>query len=145
MVPSLGCCSGFGDERGDDAGAEIGGRAVVESGAAVAGGADGKELSTLGGKVSGPGPGVESEEGEAVEPGLESVKLLSIGDGNVDKDAVLQPGKTQIERLETAREKIVLEIFDIGGGLVDGGVEPPGLGLMEKIVDQVQQLAGRVC
>jgi hypothetical protein len=125
-------------------GTEIGSGAVIEGGSTAAGGADGKEFSALGGKISGPGPGVESEKGEAVEAGLESVQLLSVGDGNVDKDAVLQPGKTQIERLETARQKIVLEVFDIGGGLVDGGIEPPGLGLVEKIVDEVQQLSGRV-
>jgi hypothetical protein len=101
-----------------------------------------KEFSALGGKVSGAGAGVEPEEGEAVEAGLESVKLLSVGDGNVDKDAVLQPGKTQIERLEAASQEIVLEVLDIGGGLVDGGIEPPGLGLVQKIVHQVQELAG---
>jgi hypothetical protein len=98
----------------------------------------------LGGKVSGAGAGVEPEEGEAVEAGLEGVKLLSVGDGNVDKDAVLQPGKTQIERLEAASQEIVLEVFDIGGGLVDGGIEPPGLGLVQKIVHQVHKLAGGV-
>jgi hypothetical protein len=105
---------------------------------AVAGRADAKQLSALGGKVSGPGPGVEPEKGKPVETGLDSVQLLSVGDGNVDKYAVLQPGKTQIERLEAASQEIVLEIFDIGGGLVDGGIQPPGLGLVQKIVHQVQ-------
>jgi hypothetical protein len=62
----------------------------------------------------------------------------------VDKDAVLQAGKTQIERLEAASQEIVLEILNIGGGLVDGGVEPPGLGLVQEVVDQVNELAGGV-
>jgi hypothetical protein len=128
---------------------DIARRAGVESdggcgGAAITCGAETKKLSALGGKVSGAGAGVEPEEVEAVEAGLESVKLLSVGDGNVDKDAVLQPGKTQIERLEAASQEIVLEVFDIGGGLVDGGIEPPGLGLVQKIVHQVNKLAGGV-
>ena len=122
------------------------GHVVADGGgrAGAAGGADVKEDSALGGKVSGAGPGVEPEEGEAVEAGLESVKLLTFGDGKVDKDAVLQAGKTQIERLEAASQEIVLEVLDIGGGLVDGGIEPPGLGLVQKIIDQVNELAGGV-
>ena len=135
-------CGGFG---GGWAAGDIAGRACIKSngggaasGSTVAGSAEAKEFSALGGKVSGAGAGVEPEEGEAVETGLESVKLLSVGDGNVDKDAVLQPGKTQIKRLEAASQEIVLEVFDIGGGLVDGGIEPPGLGLVQKIVHQVQ-------
>jgi hypothetical protein len=63
----------------------------------------------------------------------------------VDEDAVLQPGKAQIERLEAASQEIGHEILDIGGGLVDGGIEPPGLGLVQKIVHQVHELAGGVC
>ena len=51
----------------------------------------------------------------------------------------------EVERLDTAREQIVLEIFDIGGGLVDGGIEPPGLGLVQEIVHEAQELAGGVC
>jgi hypothetical protein len=144
LVPSLGGCSRGRDGLG--AGAEVGRGAVVElgGGAGAAGGADAKELSALGGKVSGAGAGVEPEKGEAVEAGLESVQLFSVGDGNVDKDAVLQAGKAQIERLEAVSQEIVLEIFDIGGGLVDGGIEPPGLGLVQEIIDQMQQLAGGV-
>jgi hypothetical protein len=118
--------------------ADGGGRVATGCGAHV------KEDSALGGKVSGAGPGVEPEEGEAVEAGLESVKLLTFGDGKVDKDAVLQAGKTQIKRLEATSQEIVLEVLDIGGGLVDGGIEPPGLGLVQKIIDQVNELAGGI-
>jgi hypothetical protein len=139
-----GCGAGDATVPGTDiAGTAIanarGGRAGT-----VAGGPQAKELSALGGKVSSPGPGVKSKEGKTVEAGLESVKLLTFGDGNVDKDAVLQAGKTQIKRLEAASQEIVLEILDIGGGLVEGGIKPPGLGLVQKIVDQVYKLAGGI-
>ncbi len=145
MVPSSGCRSRLGRRFRDSAAGEIGRTAVVEGRPTVGGGADAKKFSALGGKVSGAGPGVEAEEGEAVEARLESVQLLRLGDGKVDEDAVLQPGETQIERLDAARQQIVLEIFDIGGGLVDGGIEPPGLGLVQQIVHEVQELAGGVC
>ena len=46
--------------------------------------------------------------------------------------------------IQTASPVGVLEILDIGGGLVDGGIEPPGLGLAQKIIDQVNELAGGV-
>jgi hypothetical protein len=62
----------------------------------------------------------------------------------VDKDAVLQAGKAQINRLEAASQEVVLEVLDIGGGLVEGGVEPSGLGLVKEVVDQVEELAGGV-
>jgi hypothetical protein len=120
-------------------GADAGGE-----GGAAGGVAEAKEFSALGGKVSGAGPGVEAEEGVGVEAGLKSVKLLTFGDGKVDKDAVLQAGKAQINRLEAASQEVVLEVLDIGGGLVEGGVEPSGLGLMEEVVDQVDELAGGV-
>ena len=81
------------------------------------GGAGGvaKDLTALGGKVGSAGAGVETEEGEAVEVGDDGAKLLTFGVGKVDKDAVLQPGKAQIDRLKAASQKIVLEVLDIIG------------------------------
>ena len=91
-------------------------RELLPSGQGAGGGA--KDFSALGGKVSGAGAGVEAEEGEAVEGGRDGVKLLTFGDGKVDKDAVLQAGKAQIERLKAASQEIVFEVLDIVGGWV---------------------------
>ena len=102
-----------------------------------------KDFTALGGKVSGAGAGVETEEGEAVEIGDDGVKLLTLGVGKVDKDAVLQAGKAQIDRLEAASQEIVLEVLDIIGSLGCGGVETPRLGLVKKIVDEMNELAAR--
>jgi hypothetical protein len=70
------------------------------------------------------------------------VKLLTLGDGKVDKDAVLQAGKAQVDRLKAASQEIVFEILDIVGSGVGGGIEPSGLGLAQEIVDQADELAG---
>jgi hypothetical protein len=70
------------------------------------------------------------------------VKLLTFGDGKVDKDAVLQAGKAQVDRLKAVSQEIVFEVLDIGGGGVGGGIEPSGLGLVEEVVDQVDELTG---
>jgi uncharacterized small protein (DUF1192 family) len=96
-----------------------------------------KDFTALGGKVSGAGPRVETEKGEGVEIGDDAAKLLTFGVGEVDKDAVLQAGKAQIDRLKAASQEIVLEILDIIGSLVGGGVETPGLGLVKKIIDKL--------
>jgi hypothetical protein len=98
-------------------------------------------LTALGGKVGGAGAGVEAEEGGGVEIGSDGAKLLTFGVGKVDKDSVLQAGKAQIDRLEAASQEIVLEVLDIMGSLGGGGVEAPGLGLVEQVVDQLDQLA----
>ena len=100
-----------------------------------------KDLTALGGKVSGPGPRIEPEKGEGVEIGDDAVKLFTFGRGEVDKDAVLQAAKTQIDRVEAASQQIVLEILDILGRLSAGGIEPPRLGLVQKIIDKLNQLA----
>ena len=63
-----------------------------------------KDFTALGGKVSGAGAGIETEQGEAVEVGSDGAKLLTLGVGKVDKDAVLQPGKTQIDRFKAASQ-----------------------------------------
>ena len=104
-------------------------------------GAIAKDFTALGGKISGAGPGVEAEEGEAIEVGDDGAKLLTLGVGKVDKDAVLQAGKAEIDRLKAASQEIVLEVLDIIGSLGGGGVETPGLGLVEQVVDQLDQLA----
>jgi hypothetical protein len=98
-------------------------------------------LTALGGKVGSAGPGVETEEGEGVEVGGDGVKLLTLGVGKVDKDAVLQAGKAQIDRLKAASREIVFKVLDIIGGLSGGGVETPGLGFVKKIVDEMDELA----
>jgi hypothetical protein len=100
-----------------------------------------KDFTALGGKVSGAGAGVEAEEGGGVEVGRDGAKLLTLGVGKVDKDAVLQAGKAQIDRLEAASQEIVLEVLDIMGSLDGGGVETPRLGLVQEVVDQLDQLA----
>jgi len=49
----------------------------------------------------------------------------------VDKDAVLQAGKAQIDRLKAASEKIVFKVLDISGGLCGRSIETPRLGLVK--------------
>jgi hypothetical protein len=99
-------------------------------------------LTALGGKISGAGAGVESEEGEGVEVGVDGVKLLTVGVGKLDKDSVLQAAKAQIDSVKAASEEVVFEIFDIGFGLVLGGIEAAGLGLMEEVVNEVDEFGG---
>jgi hypothetical protein len=105
-------------------------------------GGDAKDFTALGGKVGSAGPGVEAEEGEAVDIGDEGVKLLTLGSGETDKDAVLQPVKAQIDRLKAASQKIVLEIPDIVGSLGDGLVEAARLCLVKEVIDKLDKLAG---
>jgi hypothetical protein len=100
-----------------------------------------KDLTALGGKVCGPGPGVEPEQREGVEVGRDAAKLLTLGVGKVDKDAVLQAGKAQIDRLKAASQEIVLKVLHIIGSLLAGRVQTPGLGLAEKVVDELDKLA----
>jgi len=100
-----------------------------------------KDFTALGGKVGSAGPGVEAEEGEAVEVGGDGVKLLTLGVGETDKDAVLQAGKAQIDRVKAASEEIVFKVLDIIGSLGGGGIETPRLGLVEKIIDEMNELA----
>jgi hypothetical protein len=109
----------------------------------VPGGAGGgaKDFTALGGKVGSAGPGVETEKGGGVEVGGDGAKLLTLGGGEVDKDAVLQAGKAEIDRLKAASQEIVFEVLDIIGSLGGGGVETPGLGLVKKIVDKMDELA----
>jgi hypothetical protein len=71
------------------------------------------------------------------------VKLFTLGVGEVDKDAVLQAGKAEIDRLKAASQEIVFEMLDIVGGLCGGGIETPRLGLVKKIVDKMDELATR--
>src|ERR1700722_8432604 len=76
-------------------------------------GGDAKDLTALGGKVGSAGPGVEAEEGEGVEVGADGVKLSTLGVGEVDKDAVLQPAKAEVDRVKAASQEIVFEVLDI--------------------------------
>src|SRR5476651_894329 len=103
-----------------------------------------KDFSALGGKVGSPGPGVKSEEREGVEVGTDGAKLLTLGVGEVDKDAVLQPGKAEIDRLKAASQEIVFEMLNIIGSLGGGGIETPRLGLVKKIVDEMNELPARL-
>ena len=100
-----------------------------------------KDLTALGGKVGRAGPGVEAEEGEGVEVGAEGVKLLTLGVGETDQDAVLQAGKAQVDSIEIASQQLVLEMLNIVGGLGGGGVEAPRLGLVEEVIDEMNELA----
>ena len=100
-----------------------------------------KDFTALGGKVGSAGPGVEAEEGEAVEVGGDGVKLLTLGVGETDKDAVLQAGKAQIDRLKAASHEIIFKVLDIIGGGGGGGVEAPRLGLVKEIIDEMDELA----
>jgi hypothetical protein len=102
-----------------------------------------KDFTALGGKVGSAGPGVETEQRKRVEVGSDGVKLLTLGVGEVDKDPVLQAGKAKIDRLKVPSQKIVFKVLDIVGSLGGGGVETPRLGLMKKIVDEVNELAAR--
>jgi len=106
--------------------------AAVPSGMASGSRARGvaKDFTALGGKVGSAGAGVETEEGEGVEIGHDGVKLVTLGVGKVDKDAVLQAGKAEIDRLKAASQEIVLKILHIVGGLGSGGVKAPRLGLV---------------
>jgi hypothetical protein len=99
-----------------------------------------KDFTALGGKVGCAGAGVEAEEGEGVEVGREPAKLLTFGVGETDQDAVLQAGKAQVDSVKIASQELVFEVVDIVGGLGGGGVEAPGLGLMQEVVDEVNEL-----
>ena len=94
-----------------------------------------KDLTALGGKISGAGPGVEAEEGEAVEVGDDGAKLLTFGVGKVDKDAVLQAAEAQVNSIKVASEEAFLKSLDVVGGLRLRGVEAAGLGLVEEVID----------
>jgi hypothetical protein len=100
-----------------------------------------KDFTALGGKVGSAGPGVKTEEAEGVEIRGDGAKPLTLGVGEVDKDAVLQAGKAQIDRLKAASEKIVFKVLDISGGGGSGGIETPRLGLVKKVIDQMNELA----
>ena len=100
-----------------------------------------KDFTALGGKVGSAGPGVKPEQGEGVEVRGDGAKLLTLGVGKADKDAVLQAGKAEIDRLKAASQEIVLEVLDIIGSLGGGGVETPRLGLVKKIVDEMNEPA----
>jgi hypothetical protein len=116
-------------------------RLGVASGCCARGGA--KDFTALGGKVGSAGAGVETEEGEGVEVVSDGAKLDTLGTGEVDKDAVLQAGKAEIDRLKAASQEIVLKVLHIVGSLVGGGIETPRLGLVKKIVDEMDELAAR--
>jgi len=111
----------------------------VDSGRGAGGGA--KDFTALGGKVGSAGPGIKAEEGVAVEVGAEGSKLLTLGVGEVDKDAVLQPVKTEVDRLQAASQEIVFEILDIVGSLGDSVVETARLGLVKEVIDELDELA----
>jgi hypothetical protein len=103
-----------------------------------------KDFTALGGKVGSAGPGVETEQRERVEVRGDGVKLLTLGVGKVDKDAVLQAGKAEIDRLKAASQEIVFKVLNIVGSLGGGGVETPRLGLVKKIVNEMNELAARL-
>jgi len=105
----------------------------------VAGGVA-KDFTALGGKVGSAGAGVEAEQGVAVELGGDGAKLLTLGVGETDQDAVLQAGKAQIDSIEIASQQLVLEMVNIVGGLGGGGVEAPRLGLVEEVIDEMDEL-----
>jgi hypothetical protein len=100
-----------------------------------------KDFTALGGKVGSAGPGVEAEEREGVEVGDDGAKLPTLGVGEVDKDSVLQPGQAQIDSVQAASQQVVLEILDVVGSLRGRGIEPAGLGLVKKVIDEVDELA----
>ncbi len=130
------------EQQGEDVAERIN-HGWVWLGGASGGGAGGvaKDFTAVGGKVGCAGAGVEAEEGRAVEVGRDGAKLLTFGVGKVDKDAVLQPGQAEIDRLKAASQEIVLKVLHIVGSLGGGGVEAPGLGLVEKVIDEVDELA----
>ena len=92
-------------------------------------------MTALGGKVSGAGPGVEAEEGEAVEVGDNVAKLLTFGAGKVDKDAVLQAAEAQVNSSKIASEEAFFKGLDVVAGLRLRGIESAGLGLVEEVID----------
>ena len=100
-----------------------------------------KDFTALGGKVGRAGAGVETEEGEGVEVGDDGAKLLTLGVGEVDKDAVLQAGKAQIDRLKAASQQVVFKVLNIIGGCGGGGIETPRLGLVKEIINEMDELA----
>ena len=108
-------------------------------------GGDAKDFTALGGKVSSAGAGVEAKEGKGIEIGIDGVKLFTLGVGEVDKDAVLQPGKAEIDRLKAASQEVVFKILALIGSLGCGGVEPPGLGLVKQVVNELDELAAGLC
>ncbi len=87
-------------------------------------------MTALGGKVGSAGPGVEAEEGEGVDVREDAAKLLTFGVGKVDKDAVLQPGKAQVDRVNAASQQVVFKMLNVGGSLRGCRVEATGLGLV---------------
>ena len=103
-----------------------------------------KDFTALGGKVGSAGPGVETEQREGVEVGSDGAKPDTLGVGEVDKDAVLQAGKAEIDRLKAASQEIVFKVLHIVGSLAGRGIETPRLGLVKKIVDQMDELAARL-
>jgi hypothetical protein len=99
-----------------------------------------KDFTALGGKVGRAGPGVEAEEGEGVEVGREGVKLLTLGVGETDQDAVLQAGKAQVDSVKIASQQLVFKVLNIVGGLGGGGVEPSRPGLLQEVVNEMDEL-----
>ncbi len=89
-----------------------------------------KDLTAIGGKVRSAGPGIEPEEREPIEIGRDGAKLLTLGVGKTDHDAVLQPGQLQIKSVQIASQQVVLEMLHIVGSLRRCGIQPPCLGLM---------------
>ena len=69
------------------------------------------------------------------------MKLQTLGVGETDQDAVLQAGKAQVDSVKIASQQLVLEMLDIVGGLGGGGVEAPRLGLVQEVIDEVNELA----
>jgi hypothetical protein len=78
-----------------------------------------------------PEAGAGSGVVRAVDP-LNTLRPISNGIAvdKVDKDAVLQAGKTQIDRLKAASQEIIFKLFDIVGSSFGCGVKPPRLGLV---------------
>jgi hypothetical protein len=99
-----------------------------------------KDLTALGGKIGSAGAGVEAEEGVAVQVGREGAKLLTLGVGETNKDAVLQPGQAQIKRSEIAGQEVVAKGLHVRAGPGGGGVKAPRLRLVENIVNKVNEL-----
>jgi hypothetical protein len=129
------------EQEGEGVAVEVGHGLVSGGGGSGGAGRVAKDLTALGGEVGSAGPGVEAEEGEAVEVGDNGAKLLTFGVGKVDKDAVLQAVQPQINSAEAASEQVVLEALDIVGGLGGRSVEAPGLGLVKEVIDEVNELA----
>ncbi len=96
-----------------------------------------KDVSAIGGEIGGAGSGVEAEEGEAVERRVGRREAADFRRTvRWTRMSVLQAGKAQVDRVEAASQEIVFEVLDIGGSGLGGGVETPGLGLVQKVVDQ---------